>query len=100
MAQLTGMPAGVPKASKPAAVRRGGGRHKAPGSPKGLTPQQHLANATSALKAGNHAAAKTSALHLANALHAMSKPKGVPNAATTSPTAAPPIPDQDPTSGF
>jgi hypothetical protein len=90
VALMTGLPSGSPqKKAKP--VRRGGGRHKG----KGMTPQQHLANATSALKAGNHAAAKTSALHLANALHALSKPKGIPNAAMTSAQ-----PGQDPTSGF
>lgn len=58
---------GLPKGKK--RVRRGGGRHKKSHTQHMKDLQQHMAS-------GNHAAAKSSALHLANALHAMSKSTG------------------------
>lgn len=62
---MTGMPSGKKK------VRRGGGRHKA----KKSSAHDHLANLKQHMASGNHAAAKSSALMLANALHASMKPK-------------------------
>lgn len=65
---LTGMPSGKKK------TRRGGGRHKA-AKPK-VSADEHLKNVTAAMKKGDTASAKISALHLANALHkAAAKPQ-------------------------
>jgi hypothetical protein len=77
---MTGMPLGKPK------TRRGGR--------KGRGPDHHMANLQAAMKTGDHGAAKSHALSLANALHASSKGK-VP-AATSS---APAEPDVDDTAG-
>ena len=72
---------GLPKGGK-RKVRRGGGRHKGPSA-----VQKHHADIGKHLAAGNHQGAKLSALHLAKALHGMTKPQG-----STSGTGAPKMP--------
>jgi len=81
---MTGLPSG--RTSK-RPVRRGGGRMKAKG------PQQHLNAIQSHLAAGNHGAAKTSALNLAKALHQLtSGASGASASATNTGNVSSPIP--------
>ena len=77
---------GLPKGGKK--VRRGGGRHKAK-SPQSAVAK-HQADIGKHLAAGNHQGAKLSALHLAKALHGMTKPQG-----STSGTGAPKMPSDN-----
>lgn len=79
---MTGMSSG--KAKRP--VRRGGGRHKAP-----APAAAHHDAVNAAMAKGDHAAAKSSALMLAKALHAAllknKPPGGDPNPASADPFA-------------
>lgn len=62
---MTGMPTGKTHRGKRS-------RGKGPKN-HAASAQQHAKDVTSAMAAGDHAKAKTSALHLANALHAITK---------------------------
>lgn len=64
---LTGLPSGKKPTHR---GRRSRGKGSKPHPPKA---QQHLSALNHAMDAGDHAKAKTSALHLANALHAATR---------------------------
>jgi hypothetical protein len=71
LSDMTGMPSGKP-------THRGKRSRGTGPKPAGLpgAAQGHLDAVNSAAAAGNHGAVKSSAFHLVNALHALSKPKG------------------------
>lgn len=80
LSAMTGIPEG-----KKRPVRRGGGRHK--GKPP--VAADHHENLNAAMKSGDHAAAKSSALMLAKALHAMqakTQAAGMQGATATNPS--------------
>lgn len=81
---MTGMPSGKKK------TRRGGGRHKGSAKPK-LSAQDHHNALNAAMKKGDHAGAKISALHLAKALH---KASAKPTVQATSAKPGAPSPQQ------
>jgi hypothetical protein len=83
---MTGMPSGKTHRGKRS---RGNGPKNAP--PGLAKAQQHASDVSSAMASGNHAQAKTSALHLANALHAFQK-KAAPSPNTSASLSTPALP--------
>lgn len=87
LTNLTGMPSGKKKTHR-------GKRSRGFGA-KGAMAHQHHTALSAAMESGDHKAAKSSAFHLVNALHALSRPKAATMVPSPPNNPGQPMPDGD-----